>query len=96
LARAREAVYLPEEDAFLTEGYPTGEVDVAGMYVYRTGENAWYRADIPAPPGRKMQELAAQNRAMAFDPKRNLVLMVLGEHSGNLGKAVVYGLKYRK
>jgi hypothetical protein len=36
--------------------------------------------------------MESQNRAWAYDPIHNLVLMVLGKE--NRGNAVVYGLKY--
>ena len=42
-----------------------------------------------------MREVVGQNRSMTYDPKRNLVLMLLGEGSGNQGPAMVYALKYR-
>jgi hypothetical protein len=90
----REAVYLPGEDALLTCGYPAGREADAGVYVYRVAENAWYRAEIAAPPGREMKEVVGQNRAMAYDPAKNLVLMVLGEGGGNLGSAVVYAMRF--
>ncbi len=37
---------------------------------------------------------AGQNRALMYDPRRNLVLLVLGER-GDEGKASVYALRYR-
>ena len=91
----REAVYLPGADAFFTCGYPAGDDKNVGTYIYRLGEHAWHRVDVPAPPGRHMKEIAGQNRAMAYDPARDVVLMVLGEGPGNLGKVEVYALKYR-
>lgn len=91
----REGVYLPGTDAFFTCGYPAGDNENVGVYVYQIGENAWRRVDVPAPPGRQMKEIAGQNRAMAYDPVRDLVLMVLGEGPGNLGKAEVFALRYK-
>ena len=90
----REAVYLPEEDVLLTAGYPAGDEDGAGLYVYDVAENTWHRTDIPAPEGREMADVAGQNRSMTYDPKRDLVLMILGEGRGNQGPAMVYGLRY--
>ncbi len=51
---------------------------------------------IPGSPDREMLEALGQNRAMACDPRRNLVSMVLGEGSGNLGRAVGYALENRR
>lgn len=91
----REAVYIPGEDVLLTCGSPAGDEDDVGVYTYRIEENTWRRVEIPAPPGREMWEVAGQNRAMAYDPERDLVLMVLGEDLGDRGAAVVYALRYR-
>ena len=91
----REAVYLPEEDLFFTCSYPAGNEEDAGVYVYRIEEDAWYREEIPAPPGREIADIAAQNRAITYDPERNLILMVLGEGRGNRGNAAVYAMRYR-
>ena len=91
----REAVYIPEEDVLLTASYPAGDEDAAGVYVYRVEENVWCQAPVPALPGREMREVVGQNRSMTYDPKRNLVLMLLGEGPGNMGPAMVYALKYR-
>jgi len=77
----REAVYLPHEDVFLTLG--------AGLWAYRVGENRWEKTDINAPPG-----AAGQNRAMVYDPQRDLVLLVLGTN-GDTGTATVYALRFR-
>jgi len=78
---AREAVYLPQEDAVLS---------LAGaLWVYRVSENRWEKADVKAPPG-----ASGQNRAMVYDPQRDLVLLVLGSN-GDEGTASVYGLRFR-
>ena len=90
----REAVYIPSEDVFLTGSYPHRQSSAAGMYAYRVGENAWHRIAIPPPEGRDPRSIIGQNRALTYDPARNLVLMVLGER-GDAGKAVVYALRYR-
>ena len=91
----REAVYIPEEDALFTCSSPAGDEDHVGVYVYLVEENTWRRVEIPAPPEREMREIAGQNRAMTYDPERNLLLMILGEEGRNLGDAVVYALRYR-
>ncbi|MFC1563193.1 kelch repeat-containing protein [candidate division KSB1 bacterium] len=90
----REGVYIPGEDVFFTCGYSAEKRNEPGVYVYRVSENAWHRVDIPAPPGEDMRSIVGQNRAITYDSKHNLVLMVLGERSGDVGKAVVYALRY--
>jgi len=77
----REAVYLPGQDVFLTAG--------AALWAYKMSENAWHKVAIPSPPG-----AAGQNRAMVYDPQRDLILLVLGT-GGDAGKATVYALRYR-
>ena len=84
----REGMYIPGEDIFFTCSYPPG-TDKASVYVYCPGENTWHRVNIPPPPGRDMRDIVAQNRAMTYDPRHNLILMVLGDHQGDLTAAVV-------
>ncbi len=76
----REVVYLPGPDLFLTYG--------AGTWAYLPGDDEWRRLAIPHPPGS-----AGQNRAMVYDAKRDLVLLVLGR-GGDAGRATVYALRY--
>jgi len=90
----REGFYIASEDVFFTCGYAPGAGDDPGVYVYRVGENAWYRVEIPPPEGLEPWSVVQQNRSITFDPGRNLVLMVLGERSGDFVDAVVYGLRY--
>lgn len=90
----REAVYLPRHDVMLTAGYPPGERAKPALYAYQAGENRWIRLHLPAPPGRTANDLAGQNRGWVYDAARDLVLMVLGEARGNLGRAEVYALRY--
>ena len=78
---AREAVYIPDQDVFFTFG--------AGAWVYQPGENLWRKLDIPAPTRR-----VGQNRAMVYDAKRDLILLVLGE-GGDDGRTSVYAMRYR-
>jgi hypothetical protein len=80
-ACTREAVYIPEQDVFLIYG--------DGLWAYSPDGNAWRKLDIAEPPQR-----AGQNRAMVYDPKRDLVLLVLGA-GGNSGPASVYAMRYR-
>lgn len=76
----REAVYLPGPDVFLTGN---------GLWEYSPPRNAWRKTAITEPPMR-----AGQNRAMVYDARRDLILLVLGG-GGNDGKASVFALKYR-
>jgi hypothetical protein len=91
----REGVYIPSQDAYFTCGYPFGDSDKGSVYVYRIGENAWYRVEIPLPEGVSQAILTGQNRALTYDPERDLVLMVLGERRGSdVGAVRVYALRY--
>ncbi len=58
------------------------------------GRNAWYRVEVAAPPGINPALATGQNRALAYDPKRDLVLLVLGT-GGDQGKTQVFALRYR-
>jgi hypothetical protein len=88
----REAVYLPDDDVFFTLGRPAGENTEAGFWAYHVGENRWARVDINPPEGLNMENILGQNRAWAYDPKHDIILMVLGER--NTSKANVYALKF--
>ena len=91
----REAAYIPSQDLFFTCAYPPGSHEEAGVYVYRVGQNRWFRVDIPLPEGVSQSTIAGQNRAFTYDPKNNLVLMVLGRRSGSdIGSVAVYALRY--
>jgi hypothetical protein len=90
----REAVYIPGADVMLTAGYPAGSGRDSRIYAYRVGENRWYKLDIPIPPGKRPRDVVGQNRAWTYDPKHNLVLMVLGDRSGDLARAQVFALRY--
>jgi hypothetical protein len=79
---AREAVYIPDQDVFLTIG--------GGTWVYDPVENAWRKPGIGEPG-----ERSGQNRAMIYDAKRGLVFLVLGE-GGDDGRASVYALRFRR
>lgn len=78
----REAVYIPTQDAFLIYGSNTWEYDPA--------RNTWRKAPVAEPA-----EKAGQNRAMVYDAKRDVVLLVLGA-SGNTAKTSVYAMRYRR
>jgi hypothetical protein len=77
----REAVYIPREDVFLTLG--------DALWAYKANDNGWERTNIPTPAG-----ASGQNRAMVYDPQRDLVLLVLGD-DGDTGTASVFALRFR-
>ena len=78
---SREAVYLPQQDAFVTFG--------EGLWMWRPGENSWRNLRVPfqSPPAQ-----VGQNRAMVYDPKREVILLVLGARGDN-GVTQVYSLR---
>ena len=90
----REAVYLPADDTMLTAGYPAGAEETPSLYAYRVGENRWYQLGIPVLAGRRTADLVGQNRAWTYDPRHNLVFMVLGASAGDRGATEVFGLRY--
>jgi len=57
-------------------------------------DNVWRRMDVPPPPEVEPGEPVSQNRAMVYDPKRDLILLVLGR-GGDDGKTFVYAMRYR-
>jgi hypothetical protein len=77
----REAVYMPGADVFLTYGN--------GLWEYSPSRNAWRKTAVTDPPMG-----SGQNRAMVYDAKRDLILLVLGG-GGDGGRASVFALKYR-
>ncbi len=87
----REAVYLPDDDVFLTAGTPAGVKSGSGFWAYQVEENRWYKMNIEPPKGLSMNNMLGQNRAWAYAPKHKIILMILG---GNTGKAEVYGMKF--
>jgi hypothetical protein len=91
----REAVYLPGSDVMLMAGASAGSSETPSLYAYVVGENLWQKVDLPLPLGKRAADLIGQNRAWAYDPKHNLVLMVLGASAGDRGAAEVLALRYR-
>jgi hypothetical protein len=80
---AREAVYLPRQDVFLTLEAGSG----AALWAWSPAGNAWRRVEIPAVA-------RGQNRAMVYDAGRDVVLLVAGA-GGDAGLAAVYALRFR-
>lgn len=87
----REAVYLPNDDVFLTAGKPAGDNSQSGFWAYKVGDNRWLKMNIEPPEGLSMNDMLGQNRSWTYDPIHNIVLMVIGN---NTGKAEVYGMKF--
>ena len=92
----REAVYLPKQDLFFTLGSPAANSEQVGIHVYSAAENTWRFLDIGPPQGKDLEVLLSQNRAVTYDPSRDLILMVLGERNADdAGQAQVYALRIR-
>ena len=93
-AANREAVYLQSEDVFLTYGPAPEDRNTPAVWALSVHENVWRRVEIPPMTGIEPERRASQNRAMVYDPKRDLVLLVLGT-GGDEGRAFVYAMRYR-
>jgi hypothetical protein len=95
----RESVYIPGEDVVLIIG------DGGRTWEYSPAENAWRPVDLGVSGGEDLLRTTGQNRAVVYDPKRDLVYLILGP-GGNegvpamavtrLGKAAVFALRYRR
>lgn len=90
----REAVFLPEQDVMLTFGPGRGRGAGPALWAYKIDQNAWYQVALEPPPGVEPRVASGQNRALVYDPKRDLVLLVLGT-GGDRGKTYLYALRYR-
>ncbi|MGC1243747.1 MAG: kelch repeat-containing protein [Chryseosolibacter sp.] len=90
----REAVYLPEDDVFLTTGTPVGDNSGPSLWAFRVQENRWYRTEIQPPKGLTMRHLVTPTRGWNYDPIHDRIFMVLGQGGDQSGSAV-YGLKYK-
>jgi hypothetical protein len=93
-ACTREAVYIPGEDAFLIYGPAPEDLTAPAVWVYKPDENTWRLLDIPPLSDIEPARGASQNRALVYDPKRDLVLLVLGS-GGDAGDTLVYAMRYR-
>ncbi len=91
---SRESVYIPEEDVLLLYGRARGGT-LPPMWIYAPAENAWRRVEIAIREGEELHRRAGQNRAMVYDPRRGLALLVLGAR-GDDGRASVFALRYRQ
>ena len=63
---------------------------VLAVWAYTPADNTWRRVKTSFA-GTAPRGASGQNRAMVYDPKRNLLLLVLGETAG---QAAVYGMRY--
>jgi hypothetical protein len=93
-ACAREAVYLPNQDAMLAFGRVRDGSSKLALFVYVARDNAWTWSNVPVPPRVGLGEYN-ENRAMVYDPEHDVVLLVLGK-GGDADNAVVYGMRYRR
>jgi hypothetical protein len=87
---SREAVYLPREDVMLISSPAPEDRSILAVWAYTPAGNAWRRVKTSFA-GTAPRGASGQNRAMVYDPKRNLLLLVLGETAG---RAAVYGMRY--
>lgn len=87
----REMVYLPKQDVVLTYGPAPGKEAGPALWAYRPVDNAWQRIAIAAPPDVSPSVARGQNRALVYDPERELVYLVVG--SGNQAQTRVYALR---
>ena len=78
---SREAVYIAGQNVLLLYG--------SSLWAYGLLDYTWRRVDA-APPAD-----AGQNRAMVYDPARDLVFLILGAR-GDRGQASVYAMRYHR
>jgi hypothetical protein len=90
---SREAVYLPSADVVFLYGPAPASEKGAAAWTYHPGENAWRRLDFPRVEGIDPRRAAGPSRALVYDPKRDLALLVLST-GGDVGKAAVFALRY--
>lgn len=91
----RESVYLPGDDVVLIYGPSRKDRSRPALWEYNVGENVWRLVEIPPMTEVEPRHRASQNRAMVYDPKHDLVLLVLGSR-GDAGPAVVFAMRYRR
>ena len=91
----RESVYIPSDDVVLLYGPAREDRTKPALWEYSVGENAWRLVDIPPMTEVAPQQRASQNRAMVYDAKRDLVLLVLGS-GGDSGQSAVFAMRYRR
>lgn len=91
---SREAVYIPRDDVFVTYGRTEDSRSAPVLWAYHLGTNEWRRVDVSSPPDVDPRIAAGQNRALVYDEKRDVLLLVLGTR-GDDGQAHVFAMRYR-
>ena len=91
----RESVYIPSSDAVLTYGPSRRDPTVPALWEYSVAQNVWRLVDIPPIIAVAPRLRASQNRAMVYDAKRDLVLLVLSSGGGDGGLSTVFAMSYR-
>jgi hypothetical protein len=86
-------VYLPRHDVLLTYGPSPGKEAGPALWTYRCADNTWQRITIDPPAGVAASVARGQNRAVVYDPVREMVYLVLG--AGNETRSLVYALRFR-
>jgi hypothetical protein len=92
-AASRAAVYIPRDDVFVIHGRAPDSRGASAMWAYRLESNEWTRLDIPPAPGVEASANVSQNRALLYDEKRDVVLLVLGTR-GDDGLTHVFAMRY--
>lgn len=87
---SREAAYLANKDVLLISSPSPEERNALVLWAYTPVDNTWRRVSTSFA-GSTPRGASGQNRAMVYDPKRDLLLLVLGE---TMGRAAVYGMRY--
>jgi len=90
----REAVYLPDDDVFLTAGSPADKNAEPAFWAYHVGENRWYRLNINPPGELTMNDMVGANRAWIYDPIHDIVFMLMREYSDSVYQTLMYGMRF--
>jgi hypothetical protein len=92
-ACTRESVYLPRADLLLIYGPAPEDRAIPALWGYTVRTNAWRRIDLE-PMSVEPERRVSRNRALVYDPVRDLVFLVLGA-GGDSAMARVYRLRLR-
>lgn len=88
---SRESVYVPKADVLLIGSPAPEDRNVLALWAYSPGNNTWRRVQTSFA-GAVPRGASGQNRAMVYDSKRDLLLMILGETAG---RAIAYAMRYQ-
>lgn len=91
----RESVYIPSDDVVLIYGPARRDRTKPAMWEYSVAENVWRLVDIPPMTEVAPRQRGNQNRALVYDAKRDLLLLVLGS-GGDAGLSAVFAMRYRR